>query len=541
MKKLLLTLMLFSILLAGVVSNADAESAKSRIEKFKKTFRFNPQAAFNALKPLDTPALVDFAIQVYTEAQTFNYYIQAAAEETLRTTIDGKPLERLHGHMFKHDKAYMRAKLARVVGGMKNEDSQKALLHLLKREAESEVQVSIIEALTNFPDKNSIKAILKFTGTTYRPEVRLTSVEALGAMKALSVVSKIAKMAKRDKVEIRCSAIWALGEIGGDVAQKTVEDLLSDSSASIRASACNAAAHFKDKGTFKRLTALLTDSEWQVISAAVIALRKRNEIDAVVPLINAMQKVEGKLIEVFQEALEAITGYKFGTDPENWKDWLEESGGKITRNPTPRTNEIPYVTYHKIKTHSKDMLFLVDISGSMLEKADAAAAKYLGEGAEVKGDTRLDFVKAELIRTIKSLPATAKFDIITFAEEATLWRGAQTPADEKGKKAAVGFIERLKANGGTNLYGALTLAYGKLKQDTANYPHDRNPDTIFLLSDGMPTLGDVINPHDIISIVTRLNRVRQITINTIGVGKDASPLLKPLAEKNFGEFVLIAK
>ncbi|MDZ7816206.1 MAG: VWA domain-containing protein [Planctomycetota bacterium] len=101
------------------------------------------------------------------------------------------------------------------------------------------------------------------------------------------------------------------------------------------------------------------------------------------------------------------------------------------------------------------MMFIIDISGSMAEKVAASASRYLGDGAEVKGNTKLAFVKAELIRTIKSLPNDAKFDIITFEKEAKYWRGAQTLADEKGKKQAVNFVDNLNANGGTNVYEAL--------------------------------------------------------------------------------------
>jgi hypothetical protein len=56
----------------------------------------------------------------------------------------------------------------------------------------------------------------------------------------------------------------------------------------------------------------------------------------------------------------------------------------------------------------------------------------------------------------------------------------------------------------------------------------------------MPTVGDVIDPRQIHDIITRLNQVRQLVINTVGVGRECEPFLKPLAEKNGGKYVLIA-
>ncbi|MDZ7816205.1 MAG: hypothetical protein U5N86_09485 [Planctomycetota bacterium] len=83
----------------------------------------------------------------------------------------------------------------------------------------------------------------------------------------------------------------------------------------------------------KALCDLLQDENWQVVSAAVRSLRKRNELEAVVPLVKAMQNAKGRLLEDFHEGVVTITGYKFGLDPANWKAWLDETGGEVT--PTP--------------------------------------------------------------------------------------------------------------------------------------------------------------------------------------------------------------
>ena len=62
---------------------------------------------------------------------------------------------------------------------------------------------------------------------------------------------------------------------------------------------------------------------------------------------------------------------------------------------------------------------------------------------------------------------------------------------------------------------------------------DPNVDTVYLLSDGEPSAGEVINAEDIADEILRWNRLRQIVIHTIGFGID-SQLLQRLADESGG-------
>ena len=63
-------------------------------------------------------------------------------------------------------------------------------------------------------------------------------------------------------------------------------------------------------------------------------------------------------------------------------------------------------------------------------------------------------------------------------------------------------------------------------------------DELFLLSDGVPTAGDVKDPDEILAIVKQANRYLHVRINTVftGVGQGAD-FLRKLAEQNDGVFV----
>ncbi len=537
------TVCVFLCLLAAAFLSppAGAESAAARIKRFRTLLRTNPAAAFKALVPADHPRIVDELVALLAASKEWGYYLQTRVEEALLTTTDGPPLERLHSHLFRHTDGWVRCRIAVLLGKMRRDASLPKLKSALARAPNTALRVALIEALGNYGPDRAAEAILPYLSDSRRPEVRIAAVETLAAMKAVSAVEKIVPLTQGGNLQLRCCALWALGVLGGERAKAAVLAAMKAASAPVRAAACDAAASLPGADVREALCAMLSDPSWEVISAAVNSLRKRNEIESVRPLVEAMQSAKGRLLDDFRDALETITGYRFGSDPRNWKDWLEETGGDVRRNPRPREDLSPYITYHRIRTRSLNMVFCIDVSGSMGEKASPRAAAYVGEGAKLEGDTKLDFVKAELIRTILALPPEARFDIVAFSDDAAFWRGSQVKATDRAKKAATAFVRGLKPAGGTNVYAALKAAFGKLKQDTPHYSHDRDPDTVFLLSDGLPTLGEITDPAKLLELITRLNRVRQVTIHTIGVGRKGEPFLKPLALRNRGKYVLIAE
>ena len=65
---------------------------------------------------------------------------------------------------------------------------------------------------------------------------------------------------------------------------------------------------------------------------------------------------------------------------------------------------------------------------------------------------------------------------------------------------------------------------------------DSEADTIFVLTDGIPSEGRFRTESEIVKAVRRLNQTRRIAIHTVSVGQD-SPLLERLARENGGHYV----
>ncbi|MCH9006707.1 VWA domain-containing protein [candidate division KSB1 bacterium] len=140
---------------------------------------------------------------------------------------------------------------------------------------------------------------------------------------------------------------------------------------------------------------------------------------------------------------------------------------------------------------SKDILFLVDVSGSM------------------KGE-KLKQVKSALKYAIGSLKDEDCFNIITFNTQLRLFGKDLVRAVDHGDEA-LDFINGIEARGGANLNEALLTALN-VKGGHAK------ASTIFLITDGLPTVGVT----DIAEIRTNAHRLntRGYKIFNFGLGQD---------------------
>ncbi len=203
--------------------------------------------------------------------------------------------------------------------------------------------------------------------------------------------------------------------------------------------------------------------------------------------------------------------------------------------------------YYGISTRDKNVVFVLDISGSMeninepsieghiintaVNQSASAVNKALGGGALgslaakqlQQESTKLGAAKRELIPTLKGLDAHATFSIITFESAVKSWRSTPVEAVDGNKTNAVLFVNGLKAGGATSAKAALKTALAIA-----------GADVIFFLTDGQPTDS---RPEDILKMVSAANPDRKVTIHTIGVGQDQDEtFLRELAAQNKGQY-----
>jgi Ca-activated chloride channel homolog len=162
---------------------------------------------------------------------------------------------------------------------------------------------------------------------------------------------------------------------------------------------------------------------------------------------------------------------------------------------------------------AKDVIFVLDTSGSMAEEG------------------KMDKAKAALRLGVGSLNPRDRFNVISFAGEERLMSERLITADDDGKKQAREFIERMRATGGTNINDALMAAFKQIQSG------DR-PQMIVLITDGQPTVGET-KAGGILANVKQANKANT-RLFTFGVGYDVNTvLLDGLANENRGAVAYI--
>jgi len=159
---------------------------------------------------------------------------------------------------------------------------------------------------------------------------------------------------------------------------------------------------------------------------------------------------------------------------------------------------------------AKDVVFVVDTSGSMAEEG------------------KMEKARAALLYGVRILRPQDRFNIISFAGEEHLMEAGMIAADERGRARGEAFVKALRPVGGTNINQSLLAA---LRQFVDS---DRErPKMLVFMTDGLPTV-DETNVNRIVDNV-RTTTKPGVRLFTFGVGYDVNTtLLDKLAAENGG-------
>lgn len=241
---------------------------------------------------------------------------------------------------------------------------------------------------------------------------------------------------------------------------------------------------------------------------------ENKEKDSITHLINLLPEFKGQVQFDVISHLIAVTGQNFRDDAAKWKAWWFENQANPKKNdgpPPPVGDAGGFGQYYGIPICAKRVVFVLDTSGSM------------------RGG-KLDSAKAELVRAIRDLPKEVAFSLVIFNSEVRVWQRELVPASEQMKQIAVNVVLEQSARQNTASYDALEAAFAL------------EPEAIYFLSDGAPEGGKTDIPSEILSDLSSTNRVRRISIHSIGIAtKDPTSLfferfMRALADNNWGEF-----
>jgi hypothetical protein len=294
----------------------------------------------------------------------------------------------------------------------------------------------------------------------------------------------------------------------------------------------------------ERIKPLLCDSSWSVMDATLSFLENNRSVRSIPVLIETLGKVAAgtgrysvRSFSRIIEVLRSLTGVTSpGSDPKAWEAWWKLNG-KTFVLPPEKAMRAGYQTgaahFFSIPVNSDSVLFILDISGSMRSPLILRDSP----GSE---ETKLERAHVELTRTLGDLHPEIHFNIFLFNDEIKRFSKEFKTASKLNVTSAELFFKDSIAKGGTNLFDTLNAALSLENVGTVDsFGEEVACDTIFLLSDGVPSTGQVIDPEEIIDIISRANRSKRIRIHTIYVGTEHSPFMEEFAHRNFGRYAHI--
>lgn len=238
-------------------------------------------------------------------------------------------------------------------------------------------------------------------------------------------------------------------------------------------------------------------------------------------------------------ALAELTGKRLGNDASAWRAWWSVNRGsaRLTTDGTP-PNE-GYATYYGIPVRGGRIAFVLDLSGSMHKGVGGKRAQQHIRRSEHLRDLdiqdRLTLAKAELNHVLKNLPDGAAVGVIFYNDGVHWGTKGMRKLDRALRNHLKKRLDALTARGSTNIHDGLAAAF--LTEGSLRHSIERGPDTVFLLTDGNPSVGPIAERNTLRDAVIRWNLGRRIRIHTINVGALKSRWLSAIADDSGGVFV----
>ncbi|MCZ6574386.1 MAG: HEAT repeat domain-containing protein [Planctomycetota bacterium] len=387
---------------------------------------------------------------------------------------------------------------------------------------------------------------------------------ALTEIKHPAAVTGLMALASSGNDALRGAVYEALGKQGDKAAVALLARGMSDRVPALRVVAATALGEIRSPEGAEPLLQALDSPDWSLQKASIEALGKVRVKKSIEPLLVLFEKQEGLLKEVLYKSLVSITGQDYKYRETHWRSWWDKYGKGFTL-PTERDLEKQRLLaekalegyakarkYHKIVTLSRKMVFVIDISASMKDKIVIPPSAPESVREEFPDRVKMEIAKKEMIELIATLDKHVWFNIITFAGKVKPWKGDLVRATGGSRNGAIKFVSKLKpleASGGgrkrsggdvqkTNTYAAMMAAFGLADQKIPDWKARSRVDTIFLVTDGVPTSGEITETPKLIAALTELNRTRGIVIHVICFDKETGKQMSRLATLNGGKYVL---
>lgn len=432
-------------------------------------------------------------------------------------------------------------RVVRALGTVTDPEAVK-LLHeagLLHKDAR--VRRGTAEALGRLHDDTSLEPLSESLRDP-SADVAAEAAQALGKLKRKEAAEALRNAGKHKAPSVRAFALEALGACDPASAEEPVRKAAEDREYAVRMVAAETAPKVSPEFGVEIFKILLDDKDWRVRVSAIEAAAEIRRKDVIGPLIDRLAEEHGRMRWDLLIVLKDLTDKDLGLNPKAWKEWWtanEATFEIVTRGQDGSAGADVGRTqseFFRVPILSTRVIFLLDLSGSMRDKAPADAQ------GRPTDKTMLDIAKQGMVSAIESLEKDVFFGITglggnkdhTFPrKEQKTWRTKIRlhPASPANKADAVKWVRGLEAWGFSNDFDALAHAF-----------EDPEVDTIYLYGDGGTSRGTFTMTNEQLDNLVRMNRFRKIMIHSIeipgekGNTDDNVRFLTGLAERTKGTF-----
>ena len=387
-----------------------------------------------------------------------------------------------------------------------------------------------------------------------RPLVRAGVLRVLGALGDVEARERVEALLEDRHALVRANAAEALARFGSDAARPALLAALDERDAKAWIALADAFASFPGRSDEASvlLATRLNHDRWQVRLTATRALASVGTALAVDALIERFERESGRLVKDTHAALRAITGDDLGPRPATWRTWWEEQKAKHDgRPPPPEPKAEPdgrYADdsrpgpddphYYGRRIFSKSVCFVLDTSLSMDLNMKVRPEDVAALGDVPAEGTRDAIAKQALTEALGRLAKRTRVRLVFFGTDVRLWKKEFVPIGANLDSAHTA-IRLARPAGETNFHGALKAALGLHEKSTTDPALEDIPDTVYFLTDGRPTRGEITAMPELTSWFANLNRFAKIELYVIALGDLGVdlPRLEELAQAGSGQVI----
>jgi hypothetical protein len=269
--------------------------------------------------------------------------------------------------------------------------------------------------------------------------------------------------------------------------------------------------------------------------AALRALRGCGGAATVGALIRRLGIEKGLLLDETLLTLERLAGLTFHESVPLWTEWWDRARPGWRRPEESRSAAASpgAASYYGISFRAQSLVYAIDVSGSMKEPARGAGTT----GSGPRDETKLERAKRELLRSLDSLAPGTRVNVIAYSDRVHPFAPELLALDEGRRRSLRAWVQGLQASGETNIGDTLEWILRGAQGRDGNLERRLRVETVFLLTDGVPTAGRLRTASELAHEVARLNELPMVVVHTIGIGPDHSrDLLRRIAEVTGGQY-----